>query len=163
MTYSVYKLTSPEGKVYIGLTKNKPNRRWQGGTNYKSNQELLDDILAFGWDNFRHEILGTTESEDLARELEAYYIYTNDIVNETYNKYKGTAKLQGLLAGTPKYYSKITNTYYHTLQQIADDLDMSVSNVSKRFSHNKLEGVRKLEDCERLLWRLENYGDNIAE
>ena len=40
---------------------------------------------------------------------------------------------------------------------------MSVSNVSKRLNHNKLDGVRKLEDCERLLWRLENYGENVAE
>lgn len=30
MNYSLYKLTSPSGKVYIGQTKRTPVKRWQG-------------------------------------------------------------------------------------------------------------------------------------
>lgn len=29
--YTVYKHTTPSGKVYIGITGQKPERRWQNG------------------------------------------------------------------------------------------------------------------------------------
>ena len=32
MKYCVYKHTSPSGKVYIGITRNDPIKRWQNGT-----------------------------------------------------------------------------------------------------------------------------------
>lgn len=32
-TYTVYKHTSPNGKVYIGITKLSVERRWQEGKN----------------------------------------------------------------------------------------------------------------------------------
>ena len=35
--YYVYKHTFPNNKVYIGITKQKPIRRWKNGTNYKKN------------------------------------------------------------------------------------------------------------------------------
>lgn len=33
----VYKHVSPIGKVYVGITSNKPEKRWNNGRNYKDN------------------------------------------------------------------------------------------------------------------------------
>lgn len=33
--YCVYKHTSPSGKVYIGITNQKPTRRWREGEGYR--------------------------------------------------------------------------------------------------------------------------------
>lgn len=43
--YTVYRHTSPSGKVYIGITKQKPHKRWNSG------QPLFERaILKYGWD-----------------------------------------------------------------------------------------------------------------
>ncbi len=33
--YNVYSHTSPSGKKYIGITKQKPEHRWSNGDGYK--------------------------------------------------------------------------------------------------------------------------------
>lgn len=73
--YYVYKHTVPNGKVYIGITKCNPNKRWSNGHGYKENKRFFNDIILYGWLNVKHEILyeGLTEKE--ARETEARLIY----------------------------------------------------------------------------------------
>ena len=64
MGYTVYKHTSPSGKVYIGITKRKPEYRWNKGKGYRKDQLLFyRAIKKYGWDNFTHEILYTGLSE----------------------------------------------------------------------------------------------------
>lgn len=41
MGYTVYKHTSPSGKVYIGITKRKPEYRWNKGKGYRKDQLLF--------------------------------------------------------------------------------------------------------------------------
>ncbi|AAV30164.1 putative truncated GIY-YIG endonuclease [Lactobacillus phage LL-Ku] len=36
--YKVYKHTTPNNKVYIGITKLDVNKRWKNGNGYKHNQ-----------------------------------------------------------------------------------------------------------------------------
>lgn len=56
--FVVYKHTSPNNKVYIGITCQKnPNERWMGGCGYKYNEHFYRAIKKFGWENFKHEIL----------------------------------------------------------------------------------------------------------
>lgn len=57
--YVVYKHTTPSGKVYIGITKQKPERRWQNGNGYKDNEHFYRAILKYGWGNIKHEIVCT--------------------------------------------------------------------------------------------------------
>lgn len=63
--YTVYKHTSPTGKVYIGITRQLPEVRWKRGAGYKNNSYFYNAIKRYGWDSFRHELLytGLTESE----------------------------------------------------------------------------------------------------
>lgn len=84
--YYIYKHTSPNGKVYIGQTKReKPEYRWNNGKGYKNRPEFYKDILAFGWDNFKHEILETVETYKEAIERENYYITKFNSANCGYN------------------------------------------------------------------------------
>lgn len=73
--YFVYKHTSPSGKVYIGITKQTPERRWRNGEGYKPSDEptpFYNAILKYGWDNIKHEILaeGLSKEEACAMEIE---------------------------------------------------------------------------------------------
>ena len=55
--YLVYKHTcKANGKCYIGITKQNPEKRWQNGIGYKGTY-LWNAIKKYGWNNFTHEIL----------------------------------------------------------------------------------------------------------
>ena len=40
--YCVYKHTSPSGKSYIGITNQRPERRWRGGYVWRYEREVLN-------------------------------------------------------------------------------------------------------------------------
>jgi len=62
--YVVYKHTNKEnGKIYIGITKQKPEKRWRNGHGYCA-QRFKRAIEKYGWDGFEHEIV----CENLTRE-----------------------------------------------------------------------------------------------
>lgn len=75
MSYCVYKHISPSGKVYIGITGQEPEKRWQNGNGYKKNPFFYRAILKYGWENFEHEILMTDLSKTEATDLEKYFIF----------------------------------------------------------------------------------------
>ena len=89
--YCVYKHTSPNGKVYIGITGNNPLRRWNSGSGYRNNPHFYSAIQKYGWDNFKHEILfdnlSKNEAEDKEIELIASYHSNNS--NYGYNRDNG--------------------------------------------------------------------------
>lgn len=66
----VYSHTSPNGKMYIGITKRKPSDRWAGGYAYKGNKAFFADIQKYGWDAFKHEIIAEGLTEKEAKVLE---------------------------------------------------------------------------------------------
>ena len=86
--YCVYKHTSPEGKVYIGMTSGNPEKRWKGGFGYVDNLPLFVDIVAKGWDNFRHDILisGLSEEEARVKEAEMIALYQGCDYRFGYNR-----------------------------------------------------------------------------
>lgn len=71
-SWTVYEHISPSGKVYVGITCQKPERRWKGGSGYirpDNHQPLFANaILKYGWDNILHNIVAeglTKEEADL--------------------------------------------------------------------------------------------------
>ena len=94
MGYSVYKHTSPNGKVYIGITSTSLNRRWGYGSNYHNNEYFSRAIRKYGWENFTHDVLYTDltaeEAELKERELIAFYHSTDP--NRGYNLTTGGEK-----------------------------------------------------------------------
>lgn len=91
MNWTIYKHTSPTGKVYVGQTrKENPNDRWQNGEGYKSNVDFYHDICLYGWDAFTHEILesGIT-SQEQADKREVYWIKIYKSFENGYNRTPG--------------------------------------------------------------------------
>lgn len=69
--YLVYKHTDPFGKIYIGITRNNPQSRWNDGAGYESQKKFYKAIQYYGWIHFKHEIIAADLSEEEARAIEA--------------------------------------------------------------------------------------------
>lgn len=95
--YCVYKHTFKNGKVYIGITQQRPNERWKNGTGYKHNKHLTSAILKYGWDNIKHEILfdGLTKEEACQKEIELIAKYQSNNRIYGYNKSTGGETTKG--------------------------------------------------------------------
>ena len=98
-TYSIYKLTSPDNKVYIGCTSQNPEDRWDYGSKYHHNKELAGDIRRFGWNNFEHDILYSDLAEEDAYDLERelIHMYNSCDPEHGYNKTHGGKKNPGII------------------------------------------------------------------
>lgn len=86
-SYFVYKHTSPSGKTYVGITCQKPHRRWNNGRGYLKNKYFYSAICKYGWDNIRHEILFSNLSKDEAeqKEIEMIQFYKSNKNEFGYN------------------------------------------------------------------------------
>lgn len=89
--YIIYKHTSPSSKVYIGLTKQDPNRRWQNGIGYETQPYFWNAIKKYGWESFSHEILesGLSMAEALEKEKEYISEYKSNNPEYGYNTLEG--------------------------------------------------------------------------
>lgn len=85
--YCVYKHTTPNGKVYIGITSKNPLKRWNNGIGYSKNILFYRAIVKYGWDNIKHEILlyGLTEEEACKKEIELIAEYKSTNPDYGYN------------------------------------------------------------------------------
>lgn len=71
-TYTVYMhKNKSNGKVYVGITSQKPEHRWRNGNGYRG-MMFMNAIKKYGWDNFEHLILheGLTREEAISKEIE---------------------------------------------------------------------------------------------
>ena len=82
--YYVYLHTNKlNGKVYIGITCQKPERRWKSGSGY-STQHFSRAIKKYSWDGFEHEVLYSGLSEAQAKILEVSLIHYYKSTNPKY-------------------------------------------------------------------------------
>ena len=73
-TYSVYVLTFPDGKKYVGCTHRDVEERWSGGWGYKENRDMFRDIVRYGWENIVKDVVVAGVSEKMARRTESRII-----------------------------------------------------------------------------------------
>lgn len=64
----------PHGKVYVGITGQKPEGRWQNGHGYKECPAMNRAISKWGWKNIDHDIIAEVETLEEAERLERYLI-----------------------------------------------------------------------------------------
>lgn len=85
--FCVYKHTAPNGKVYIGITKDDPEHRWRSGKGYYQNIHFTGAINKYGWENFKHEILfdELTKEEACEKEIELIAKYKSNNPEYGYN------------------------------------------------------------------------------
>ena len=74
-TYTVYvHENSTNGKVYIGITSQKPENRWRNGkgylTGYAKKTPFANAIMKYGWENFSHHIVLSDISQERANQIE---------------------------------------------------------------------------------------------
>lgn len=81
--YVVYKHTSPNGKVYIGITCRDVKKRWDNGRGYtySHNKHFESAIRKYGWINFKHEILASGLTKEEAEKMEVELIRSYDSTN----------------------------------------------------------------------------------
>lgn len=89
--YCVYKHTTPNGKVYIGQTKQKPEQRFGKGNGYKGCPAFYHAILKYGWDSIKHEVLvhGLSAAEANEKEKELIREYRSNQKEYGYNVTSG--------------------------------------------------------------------------
>lgn len=159
--WSVYKHTTPSGKVYIGVTSKEPKERWNSGHGYKKCKAFWNAIVKYGWKNIQHEVLYRNLSKQDAERLEQELIaqcQSRDC-RYGYNIASGGCVNFGIPAwnkGLPKeqqpHYGKSmpqeqrekiartlskpivcveTNTIYESAQEAARTLGIQFSNISR--------------------------------
>lgn len=69
-SYCVYKHTCPNGKVYIGMTGQKPEVRFGRGSGYRNNPHFYQAIQKYGWDQIEHSILQQGLDRETAMAIE---------------------------------------------------------------------------------------------
>lgn len=103
--YIIYKHTNKiNGKVYIGQTCQKPQRRWgKNGNGYKGCPYFYRAIQKYGWENFSHQILEENLTAQQANIRQIFYIqrYQSTLEDFGYNNQKGGAE-HSLISETAK-------------------------------------------------------------
>lgn len=84
--YTVYQHKNKiNGKIYIGITSQKPEDRWGSqGYNYKSSPHFYSAIQKYGWNNFEHNILFTGLTKEQACLKEQELIKEYDLMNREF-------------------------------------------------------------------------------
>ena len=145
--YKIYKHTTPNNKVYIGLTRVSPTKRWNNGKNYKNNHYFYKAIEKYGWNNIKHEILcdKLTYEEACNKEIEYIDFYKSNDHRYGYNIMRG-----GLLQNDEirKIMSKNNKNKKGVL--ILSIVDQNTSLMSNLYKYNgcfKLDIYDSISEC----------------
>lgn len=70
--YSVYRLSFPNGKSYIGITRKQLHQRWKNGLGYQHYMPVRKAINHYGWDLVTKECLycGLSREDAESKEIE---------------------------------------------------------------------------------------------
>ncbi len=71
--WSIYKHTTPNGKVYVGLTSQNPIIRWNSGHGY-DHQLFGKAVRKYGWSSIKHEVVASGLSKQQAIDMEVELI-----------------------------------------------------------------------------------------
>ena len=111
-TWCVYVHISPSNKYYVGITCQRPERRWRNGIGYIRNNHFANAIKKYGWDNFQHEIIASNITEKEAKNFEkilisklrsndAKYGYNITSGGDVFNHNESTKQLLREIKGIP--------------------------------------------------------------
>ena len=83
----IYKITNPEGRIYIGCSKNIVKRKYYYKNNKLTHQSLIrESIIKFGWGNHIFEIIEECSVENLDNR-EIYWGLLYNVLNVNFFKF----------------------------------------------------------------------------
>lgn len=148
--YSVYKHTFPNGKIYIGITSQKPFSRWDNGRGYEEHQPLMwKAICKYGWDNIKHEILYKNLIKEQAEQKEIKLIA---LYKSNNSKYGYNCKSGGC-SGThsKETRAKISKAHKGKIISKESRIRMSIARKGKPLSDEHKNSLRKPNTKRKLL------------
>lgn len=171
----VYKHTNMEnGLVYYGIAEDFETR-WDDGFGYQTNRRFWKDIVKYGWNNFKHEIIFENISRDSARFFEGMLIQeTQSYLPENgYNQNLGermqyrevnpdadleinenSCRPRRGRSGVPVYYD---GKIYLTIKELCDEISEDSTVISQMLNPNsprklapylEAKGLRYASDTE---------------
>lgn len=125
--YCVYMHITPNGKKYVGVTGQKPIKRWKNGYGYVTHSHFYNAILKYGWDNIEHLIIAEGLSLYDAYKLEQQLIAQYNLTDREfgYNECIGGEGANGY-HHTEEYKEKLRN------RRISDEQRKQISQTVKR-------------------------------
>lgn len=159
----IYLLSFPNGKHYVGRTKNTLDQRLaehKAAAKKQKQHQLYYAINKYGWDSIEKSVLfiATTEEELILREL--FYIQKYNSVKEGYNMTYNTE-----IGGDNWKGRKHTEEYDLWREKIADKLRGS-NNIMYGKNHTEEALVKMKEKAKgrfSLPWFIEKYGQEEGE
>lgn len=155
----VYKHTNMKnGLIYYGIAEDYLSR-WNDGFGYQSNKFFWNDIVRYGWENFKHEIIFENISEEDARFFEGLLIqetqsylpengynqnlgermmYKEINVSDFTNKAEEIKRPRNGRGGVPVFYD---GKIYLTIKDLCDEIDEDALAISQMLNPN---AARKL-------------------
>lgn len=150
----VYKHTNLEnGLVYYGIADDYL-ARWSDGFGYQSNKQFWNDIVKYGWKNFKHEIIFENLSREDAKFYEGLLIqetqsylpengynqnlgermeYKEIEVDENSTSSDSNKRPRNGRGGTPVYYS---GKIYLTMRELCDEIGEDSLAMSQMLNPN---------------------------
>ena len=141
MDYTVYMHTTPNNKIYIGITKQNPIKRWLNGKGYQKQEYFYNAILKYGWDNIEHRILFTELSKEEAEQKEI----------ELIKRYKSNQRQYGYNIENGGRLNKMSE---ETIEKIRK------ANTGK---HHSKETCKMFSEIQKARWQDEEYKKNQIE
>ena len=146
-------------KKYVGITSRNPLVRWGNGNGYASNKHFFNSIKKYGWQNgFKHEILYTNLSEEIAGKIEKKLIakyhsydmkfgYNQDMGGHTAGQHSQNTKdkISEIQKKKVFQYDRYTGNFIKSFESTLDaekELNIPNSNISSvcikktKTSHN---------------------------
>ena len=147
--YTVYKLTDPEGKVYIGCTGKPIEQRWRKGRGYSSGTPIRRAINALGWEAFEKTVLCENLTKEGAEKLEKWFIayYDSSDPEKGYNRFLGgLGKGAHMSEVTKKISSASKNRLYEEKPEVIEKIRHTVNTMfaeDPSYRERVRKGVRK--------------------
>lgn len=128
--YKLYKITDPNGLVYYGITGQNFAVRFQNGKHYEHNPYFAEANMKYVGEMVK-EIIAEYETEDEALIEESLHIVLDKTFKREigYNIYTGKTMMKRRF---PRgYLHKETNQFFFTLDDAAEEFDVTPQCISK--------------------------------
>jgi len=130
----------PNGKKYIGITCQSPNKRWlSDGSGYSHNEHFFRAIVKYGWDNISHDIMfdGLTKEEACKREIKLIAKYQSNNPDFGYNLSSGGENSGSGVHHARSEEAKKKQSIAMTGRKASDETKKKMSETRKGKKHSK--------------------------